>query len=285
MSAMRTVTERELIAAFVALAGSPDDHGAGDHDAGDHLGSLVHGAMSLLDVGAAGVLLADADGTLGVAASSDDVVAQVEAAALAGPDGPGVDCFRTFAAVGTPDLGAALDRWPRFAALALGAGYIGAYAVPLRVPGEVIGAVTLHRAAPATGSGTAPAVGPAVGSASEPASEPACEPWPGDDALVLAQGLADVAAATVVRRRALRHSGVLAQQLRSALDSRVVIEQAKGILAERGGFGVDEAFTQLRGYARRNRIRLADLAGGIVDGTVDTRPVLGGPTAQAPGRR
>ncbi|MGW0228281.1 GAF and ANTAR domain-containing protein [Actinopolymorpha singaporensis] len=257
---MQTVTERELIAAFVALAGSPDDRGADDP-----LGSLVRGVMSLLDVGAAGVLLADADGTLGVAASSDDVVAQVEAAALAGPDGPGADCYRTFTAVGTPDLVAALDRWPRFTALALGAGYTGAYAVPLRLPGEVIGAVTLHRVAPAPGTGT--------------------DTWPGDDALVLAQGLADVAAATVARQRALRHSGVLAQQLRSALDSRVVIEQAKGILAERGGFGVDEAFTQLRGYARRNRIRLADLADGIVDGTVDTRPVLGGPATVARGRR
>ncbi|MET9020788.1 ANTAR domain-containing protein [Actinopolymorpha sp. NPDC004070] len=264
---MRTVTERELIAAFVALAGSPDDQD--DRDAGDHLGSLVRGAISLLDIGAAGVLLAGDDGALGVAASSDDVVAQVEAAALAGPDGPGVDCFRTFAAVGTPDLGTALDRWPRFAALALGAGYTGAYALPLRVGGAVIGAITLHRAAPATGT----------------ACEAAAEIWPGDDALTLAQGLADVAAATVVRRRALRQSGVLAHQLRSALDSRVVIEQAKGILAERGGFGVDEAFTQLRGYARRNRIRLADLADGIVDGTVDTRPVLGRPAAEVRGRR
>ncbi|GAA2755975.1 GAF and ANTAR domain-containing protein [Actinopolymorpha rutila] len=258
------MTERELIAAFVALAGSPDDHGVDDQ-----LGSLVRGATSLLDVGAAGVLLADADGMLGVAASSDDVVAQVEAAALAGPDGPGVDCYRTHAAVGTPDLGTALDRWPRFAALALGAGYTGAYALPLRVPGEVIGAVILHRAAPANGTATGT--------------------WPGDDALALAQGLADVAAATVVRRRELRHSGVLAQQLRSALDSRVVIEQAKGVLAERGGFGVDEAFTVLRGYARRNRIRLADLADGIVDGAVDTRPLLGrghnSPATEARGRR
>ncbi|MFD2078639.1 ANTAR domain-containing protein [Actinopolymorpha cephalotaxi] len=271
---MRTVTERELIAAFVALAGSPDDQGAADRgtddrDADGHLGSLVRGATSLLDVGAAGVLLADDDGTLGVAASSDDVVAQVEAAALAGPDGPGVDCYRTFAAVGTPDLGSALDRWPRFAALALGAGYTGTYAVPLRVPGAVIGAVTLHRTASAT----------------ELATGSATATWPGDDALTLAQGLADVAAATVVRERALRHSGVLAQQLRSALDSRVVIEQAKGILAERGGFGVDAAFTQLRGYARRNRIRLADLADGIVDGTVDTRPVLGRPATAVRGRK
>jgi hypothetical protein len=276
---MRTVTERELIAAFVALAGSPDDHGIDDDGLDDHLGSLVRGATSLLDVGAAGVLLADVDGMLGVAASSDDVVAQVEAAALAGPDGPGVDCYRTATAVGTPDLGAVLDRWPRFTALALGAGYTGVYAVPLRVPGEVIGAVTLHRAAPAptTGYGADSGAGPATGLVAEP--------WPGDDALVLAQGLADVAAATVVRERELRHSGVLAQQLRSALDSRVVIEQAKGILAERGGFGVDEAFTQLRGYARRNRIRLADLADGIVDGTVDTRPVLGGSTTEVPGRR
>ncbi|GAA4998880.1 ANTAR domain-containing protein [Actinopolymorpha pittospori] len=242
---MRTVTERQLTEAFVELA----DTLADDFDVDDFLSVLTRHCTELLDAAAVGVVLTDLHGQLRVAASSSEQARTVELAALRSGDGPSLECFQASRVVTAGDIDAALERWPRFGPQAIAAGYRSVQALPLRLRTDVIGALTLFGATTTTLD---------------------------EDALRLAQSLADVATIGLLQVRSIRQAEVLAEQLQSALDSRVVIEQAKGVLAERGGIAVDEAFTVLRGYARRNRLRLAELARQIVDGAVDTAPLLTG---------
>ena len=140
------------------------------------------------------------------------------------------------------DLTAAGTRWPRFAPVAVNAGFRSADAIPMRLRGQIIGALNLFRTE--------------IGSLN-------------DDDVVVAQALADIATITIIQNRAVVASHELNAQLESALSSRVVIEQAKGIIAERRRIPVDEAFVQLRRHARNNNLRLADVARDTVTGAID----------------
>ena len=132
------------------------------------------------------------------------------------------------------------------------AGYRAVHALPMRLREETIGALNLFRVHPGA------------------LRAPSC---------ASGQALADVATIGILQERAIRRREVLAEQLQVALNSRVIIEQAKGILAERGRLDMAQAFALLRGHARSNNRRLSDLARGVVDGTTAEailRPLRGG---------
>lgn len=235
--------QQQLGEAFVALA----DSLVADFDVADLLHRLADHCVTLLDVAAAGLLLADQRGSLQVVAASSETSRLLELFQLQHDQGPCLDCFRTGATVTVPDVDLATDRWPIFAAETRAAGYRSVHALPMRLRDEMIGTLNLF------GS----------------------RPGPLDDADVrIGQALADVATIAILQERAIRHSEMLAEQLQHALTSRIVIEQAKGVLAERGNLDMDQAFDRLRRHARNTNTRLTDLARGIVDGTVDSTVAL-----------
>ncbi|MBW8705584.1 Nitrate regulatory protein [Streptomyces sp. MBT84] len=229
--------DQQLLAkTFVELA----DNLVADFDLIDFLRLLTDRCVGMLDVSAAGVLLADRDGKLRVMAASDEQVRLLELFQLQNDEGPCLECFRTGVPVIVPDLGAAIARWPRFAVAAQRSGFGAVQALPMRLRDEVVGALNLFR----TASGPV-----------DPAARP------------VAQALADVATISLLQQRTARRSTVLNEQLQTALNSRVLIEQAKGKLAERQGMDMEQAFTALRGYARSHNRRLADVARALIDGS------------------
>ena len=238
-----------LLDTFVDLA----DTMISDFDVIDFLQLLTERSVELLEASAAGVVLADPRGELRVAAASSEAAGVVELFQIQNDQGPCLDCFRTGQPI-TADLTAAAQRWPRFAAAATGAGFRSVEALPMRLRDEVIGALNLFRAE----SGLITA-----------------------EELRIGQALADVATIGLLQERNVRRSSVAAEQLQAALTSRVIIEQAKGKLAERLGLDVNQAFGLLRDYARTSNQRLTDVARNFVDSaTADFPP----PQPQAPAR-
>jgi hypothetical protein len=219
---------------FVALADTMVD----DFDVIDFLHMLTDRSARLLSVSAAGVVLADPRGQLRVAAASSDEAGLIELFQIQNDQGPCLDCFRT----GQPVTAAGLDgpgqRWPRFAAAATRAGFGAVNALPMRLRDQVIGALNLFSA------GTAP-LGPSE--------------------LRIGQALADVATIGLLQERNVRRAETLAEQLQAALNSRVVIEQAKGRLAERTSLDMNQAFALLRDHARNTNQRLTDVARHVID--------------------
>ena len=227
---------------FVDLA----DTMVADFDVIDFLHLLTDRSVALLSASAAGVMLADPRGQLRVAAASSDAAGLVELFEIQNDQGPCLDCFRTGQPVTAADLTGPAQRWPRFAAAAAAAGFRAVEAVPMRLRDEVIGALNLFRAAPGP-------LGPAE--------------------LRIGQALADVATIGLLQERNVRRSETLAEQLQAALNSRVVIEQAKGKLAERLSIDMDRAFGLLRDYARNSNQRLTDVARNFADSpTADFHP-------------
>jgi transcriptional regulator with GAF, ATPase, and Fis domain len=211
-----------------------------DFDVIDFLHVLTDRSVQLLDVSAAGLLLADPRGELRVVAASSEAARLVELFQLQNQQGPCLDCFRAGQPVTAADLAAAEQRWPRFAAAALQAGFGAVQALPMRLREQVIGALNLFRA-------DAGAFAP--------------------EDIRIGQALADVATISLLHERNVRRTDTLNEQLQTALNSRVVIEQAKGKLAERLGLDMDQAFSLLREYARARNLRLSDLAQAVIDGT------------------
>lgn len=242
--------EQRLAQVFVELADTLVD----DFDVLDFLSMLVERCVELLEVAAAGVVLSDQKGGLRMAAASSEQARLVELFAIQADDGPCPDCVRTGRPVSSTDLATEDARWPRFAPAARAAGFQAAHAVPMRLRGTVIGAVNLLN----TESN-------GVGEAS----------------VHLGQALADVATIGMLQQRAIHDSAILAEQLHTALNSRVVIEQAKGVLSAHGGLDMHRAFTALRGYARANNLRLSELARTVAEGTGDLDAILGGATRPA----
>jgi GAF domain-containing protein len=226
--------ERVLTEAFVSLA----DTLVTDYDVIDLLHRLCIDSVTLLPVDAAGLMLSDQRGTLRVVSSSTEQAHFVELFQLQANEGPCLDCFRTSRQVVSADLGNEA-HWPRFVAHARQAGYRSVHALPLRLRSETIGVLNLFGRAP----GALP-----------------------PHALRVGQALADVATIGILQERALRRQEVLAEQLQAALNSRVIIEQAKGMLAERGRIDLEQAFTLLRSHARAHQQRLSDLARDVVNG-------------------
>jgi len=227
-----------------------------DFDIIDFLHVLTRRSVELLDVSAAGLLLADPRGELRVVAASSEAARVLELFQLQSDQGPCLDCFRSGRPVSAADLRAD-QRWPRFAAAAEQAGFRAVQALPMRLRDQVIGALNLFR-------GTVGAFDPEV--------------------VHVGQALADVATISLLHDRSMRRTDTLNEQLQTALNSRVVIEQAKGKLAERLGVDVNQAFALLRDQARNRNQRLSDVARAFVDGNQAISGVAGGhPQASRPG--
>jgi transcriptional regulator with GAF, ATPase, and Fis domain len=235
---------------FIELA----DTMVADFDILDFLHMLTDRAVQLLGASAAGVMLADPRGELRVAAASTEEAGLLELFQLQNDQGPCLECFRTGRPVTAADLSAAAQRWPRFAQAAVQAGFVTVEALPMRLRDQVIGALNLFRA----------------------------EPGSFDEAdLRIGQALADVATIGLLHERNVRRRETVAEQLQAALNSRVVIEQAKGKLAERLGIDMDRAFSMLRDYARASNLRLTDVARAFVAGATAEFPP---PVRRQPGR-
>ena len=212
-----------------------------DFDVVELLTLLTDRCVEVVGASAAGLMLAAPEGDLRVMASSSEAMRLLELFEIQAQEGPCLDCYRTGRPVATPDLARVGGPWPRFAPVALDAGFRAAHAFPMRLRGEVIGALNTFQAATGT-------------------LEDA-------DALA-AQALADVATIAILQHRAVLHAQVVNDQLNNALNSRVVIEQAKGMLAERAGIDMEQAFSRLRNHARNHNLRLVDVARDVIDGTL-----------------
>jgi transcriptional regulator with GAF, ATPase, and Fis domain len=252
MSAEQVIRDQALAKAFVTLA----DTLVADYDVIELLHHLTVECVELLGVDAAGLLLSDQRGTLQMAAASTERARVVELFQLQSDEGPCLDCFRASRPIAAPDLREMTD-WPRFIAHTLETGYRSVYALPMRLRNETIGALNLFRV--------------------EPGAIAAEE-------LRIAQALADVATIGILQERAIRRREVLAEQLQVALNSRVIIEQAKGVLAQRGDLSMDAAFDRLRTHARDNNLRLSEVARQVVESDV-ADVVLAGRTVRKQARR
>ena len=221
--------EQQVAQALIEAADTLVD----DFDVIDFLHTLAERCVQLLDVDAAGLMLADQRGQLHATAASSESARLLELFELQGDAGPCVDAYRTGTAVVNADLHANQERWPRFAEAAQDRGFIAVHALPLRLRSTVIGALNLFCASPGELS---------------------------DEDVRTGQALADVATIGILAQRNLQQAELLSAQLQQALSSRVTIEQAKGVLSERRGITVDEAFDVLRKHARSHNLRLSDLA-------------------------
>ncbi|WP_244210569.1 GAF and ANTAR domain-containing protein [Amycolatopsis kentuckyensis] len=223
-----------LIETFVELADTLVD----DFDTIAFLQVLVDRCVELLEVDAAGLQLSDHHGRLRLIASSSEQVRLLELLQLQNDEGPCLDAFRSGTRVSHPRLSTAGTTWPTFAEAAGKAGFAAVDAMPMKLRSDVIGALTLFR----TASGALP---------------------PGD--LRTARALVDIATIGLLQERSIRRRDVVTEQLQLALTSRVLVEQAKGVLSVRLGVDMDSAFAALRGYARSHHLKLADLARTILD--------------------
>lgn len=240
---MSNEREQRLAQTFVALSDTLVD----DFDVLDFLYLLAERSAELLDVTAAGVILSDQRGGWHPTAASSEDAQLLELFTAQTQEGPCLECLRSGAPVASSDLSAETERWPRFTETALAAGFHAAYAVPMRLRRQSIGALTLLNTE-------------AVG-VDETSTQ-------------LGQALADVATVGLLHQRSVHRSEVLYEQLQATLHHRTVVEQAKGVLAEHGDLSMQQAFELLRGYARTNGQRLSDMARSLADRTIDPVDLL-----------
>ncbi|HUG74607.1 MAG TPA: GAF and ANTAR domain-containing protein [Acidimicrobiia bacterium] len=238
-----TRREAQIADTFVKIVDSLVD----EFDIIDMLTGLTVGCVDLGLATASGILLADEDGKLRVMAASNEAAKLLELFQLQNDEGPCLEAFATGVPVVHPDLTTAFDRWPIFAPEAVRAGFRSVQAFPLRMRSVALGAMNLFS------SGTQA---------------------PDEQAGHLAQTLADVASVAILQDQVVRESDVRAGQLQHALDSRVAIEQAKGMLAERANLEMDEAFTSLRNHARSTQTLLTTIATQVVDGTLEIDEIV-----------
>ena len=237
---MATSVDERLAQAFVELA----DTLVVGFDLMEFLHTLTERCVELLEVDAAGLLLADGDGALRLVAASTEQARVAELFQVQNDEGPCVDCFRSGQVISISDIstGDMAKRWPRFAPAAHQMGFAAVHAIPMKLRDQVIGTLNLFRAAP---DGLDRAAARA------------------------ARALVDVATIGILQDRAVRQQELVAEQLQAALHSRVMIEQAKGVLAERHRVTPDEAFRMLRRYARNHNRPLTALAADVIQGTAD----------------
>ncbi|MFD4422364.1 GAF and ANTAR domain-containing protein [Agromyces sp. NPDC058484] len=230
--------EARLNAAFVTLA----DTLTAEYDVVDLLHTLMSECIELVDVQAGGMVLANGHGELELVASTSERADFVEVLQLNAGAGPCVACFEEGRAISVADVSETGADWSEFRDAALVQGFHAVHAVPMRLRKEVIGAMNLFRTS--------------IGELSA------------RDAAVT-QALADVATIGILQERLIRESAIVTEQLQRALDSRILIEQAKGVVAESGGIDMDEAFGMLRTYARANNLTLRSVAEGVIGRTLD----------------
>jgi transcriptional regulator with GAF, ATPase, and Fis domain len=237
------MADERLAETFVELADTLID----DFDVIDFLHLLVDRCVELLNVDAAGLLLADQRGHLQLIASSNEHVRLLELFQLQNDEGPCLDAYASGHRVSNTDLRVDSVHWPRFALAATQAGFAAVDALPMRLRSQVIGALNLFRVD--------------AGDLGEPV-------------LRNAQALVDVATIGLLQERAIRHQEVVTEQLQTALNSRVVIEQAKGLVAERLGVNMEVAFAALRGFARTQNRKLGDVARMVIEGHAGTNDLI-----------
>ena len=226
--------EAVLVHTLVELADSLVE----DFDVVDLLSLLAARCVEVLGVSAAGVMLVAPEGDLRVVASSSEAMRVVELFELQSQEGPCLDCYGSGELVLNEDLSTVHARWPQFATVAVHAGFRTAHALPMRLRGSVVGALNLF----STDAGVL-----------------------AEEDIVAGQALAAVATIAILQQRVVSEARIVNDQLNHALSSRVVIEQAKGVLAERSGLTMEAAFQVMRQYARNHNVRLADVAGRVVD--------------------
>ncbi len=234
--------EARINQAFVRVA----DTLMNSYDMIDLLATLIDECVDLLEIESGGLLIADETGELQLIASSSEDAEFVEVMQLAAGEGPCMDCYRTGRAVSVGSI-AQSTLWPAFREDALQRGFRAVHAVPLRVRGEAIGTLNL--------------LGASEGEFSERDS-------------ALAQALADVSVIGILQERSLRDARAIASQLQLALDTRILVEQAKGVLAQVQSIGMDEAFRALRAFARHQALTLREVAHGVVDRSIDAASVV-----------
>jgi GAF domain-containing protein len=229
------VNAERLAETFVDLADTLVD----EFDLVEFLYTLVERCTELLDVTAVGLMLMDNQGRLRVMASTTEETRLLELFQLQNAQGPCLECSRSGQPVAENDLAAAQQRWPKFAPAAVAAGFQSVQAVPMRLRAETIGALNLFHSR--------------VGGLQE-------------SDVRIGQALVDVATIGLIQVDLSRRREILLAQLQTALDTRVLIEQAKGVLAERLRITPGEAFSSLRSHARAHNLRLTDLAHEVVEG-------------------
>lgn len=230
--------EEKLARTLVELA----DTLVADFDVVELLTRLTDRCVEVLDVAAAGLMLVAPEGDLRVMASSSETMRVLELFELQAQEGPCLDCYRTGRPVANPDLKAGDGGWPRFAPTAIEAGFRAVQALPMRLRGVVIGALNLFSLVPGTMN---------------------------DADIEAAQAMADVATIAVLQHRAALEAQILNEQLNYALNSRIVIEQAKGMIAERLTLDMERAFGTLRNHSRNHNVRLVELARDITTAKLD----------------
>jgi len=240
--------EAMLVATFLELTEALTDQ----FDVVEMLTHLTDRCVEVFDVTAAGLLLADTSGGLRVVASSSEAMHTLELFALLAADGPCFECFHSGEPIANAQLTATDMRWARFGPRAIAAGFLSVTALPMRLRGRTIGALNLFRSDPGA---------------------------LGELDLAAAQAFADVATIGILQYRAVEEAQTVNDQLTAALNSRIIIEQAKGMVAERTGCDMPAAFNALRNHARSHNLRLADLAAQVVAGSVS--PSSLGPTLRS----
>jgi GAF domain-containing protein len=219
---------------FVMLADSLRD----DYDVIDTMDLLVQAATHFTSAVEAGILLRDAEGNLHVVASTSERASDVEEAQLGADEGPCLASIQSGEPVEVPDIVAESTKWPRFTFAAKARGLQSAHAIPLRLRTQVLGGLNLFSDRPGLFS---------------------------DRDAAIALALAQVATISILQNQTITNQGVVAAQLQHALDSRVIIEQAKGVLAHQHGVAMDRAFALLRSHARNNNIGLRAVADQVVN--------------------
>jgi GAF domain-containing protein len=235
--------EKDVTQAFVALASSL----VTGHDVVDLLNDLVTDCAALLDVASAGLLLADGHSVLHVLAASSQRTHHLEVFQVQREEGPCLDCYRDAAPVSVPDLEQMSDRWPQFVKAARMAGFASVHALPMRMRDQTLGALGLF--------------GTTAGALN-------------DEDLMLGQALADVASVALIQDKVAADRTAVNEQLQTALTSRVVIEQAKGVMAQQGNLDMAEAFAVLRRYSRDHNLRLTDVAAATVSRALPAQQLI-----------
>ena len=235
--------ERDIIRAFVDLSNELVD----DYDVVEMLSNLTMACAELLNVASAGLLLADKQGNLHLMASTSERTHHLEVFQLQREEGPCLDCYADGEPVIVPDLAAEEERWPQFCPAAEAAGFRSVHALPMRLRETLLGTLGLF--------------GEATGRLD-------------DDDLALAQALVHVASVAIVNEKSATDLATVNSQLQHALTSRVVLEQAKGVIAHTGGIEMQDAFAVLRRYARDHGRRLSDVASQVVSRELSGQTLL-----------
>jgi len=232
--------EQPLLRTFVELADTLTD----DYDLADFLHRLTVHCTNLFDAPCAGLMLIDQRGGVELVASSSGRSEHLELFQLQSANGPCLDAISAAEPVREPDLEQHPDRWPEWSKLARGLGIRSVYATPMKLRAQTIGALNLFAAQPRALT---------------------------EEKLAVVRALADIATIGILQERSIRRSEILSEQLQIALNSRVLIEQAKGIVAGRSDLhvSVDRAFLLLRDHSRRTNTKLGVVAQRVVDGTLD----------------